>query len=147
MNTASTRSDVPLSGTEYTLTFGEYTADIAGVGASLRTLRYRGRDLVVPFDADEVRPAFRGAVLAPWPNRVVDGRYTFHGTEYELALTEPRRGHALHGLAAWQEWSLVAAGEAFVELGFRVEAQSGYPFRIDLVARYVERLLGEGARA
>ena len=136
MNSASTRSDIPLSGTEYALTFGDYTANIAGVGASLRTLRHRGRDLVVPFEADEVRPAFRGAVLAPWPNRVVDGRYTFRGTEYELALTEPRRGHALHGLAAWQEWSLVAAGDAFVELAFRVEAQAGYPFRIDLVARY-----------
>lgn len=136
MNSASTTSAVPLSGTVYTLTSGDYTADIACVGATLRTLRHRGRDLVVPFDADEVRPAFRGAILAPWPNRVVDGRYTFRGTEYELAITEPRRGHALHGLAAWQHWSHVASGESFVELAFQVEAQSGYPFRIDLAVRY-----------
>jgi aldose 1-epimerase len=136
MNTASTLSDVPLAGAAYTLTSGDYSADIAGVGASLRTLRHRGRDLIVPFDADEVRPAFRGAVLAPWPNRVVDGRYTFRGTEYELALTEPRRGHALHGLAAWQEWSLVDEGDDFVELTFQVEAQSGYPFRVLVSARY-----------
>jgi aldose 1-epimerase len=136
MNSASTSSAVPLSGAVYTLASGDYTADIAGVGATLRTLRHRGRDLVVPFDADEVRPAFRGALLAPWPNRVVDGRYTFRGTDYELAITEPRRGHALHGLAAWQHWSHVASGDTFVELAFQVEAQSGYPFRIDLVARY-----------
>lgn len=136
MNTASTLSDVPLAGAAYTLTSGDYSADIAGVGASLRALRHRGRDLVVPFDADEVRPAFRGAVLAPWPNRVVDGRYTFRGTEYELALTEPRRGHALHGLAAWQEWLLVDSGDDFVELAFQIEAQSGYPFRVLVAARY-----------
>jgi aldose 1-epimerase len=136
MNSASTSTAAPLSGAGYTLTSGDYTADIAGVGATLRTLRHRGRDLVVPFEADEVRPAFRGALLAPWPNRVVDGRYSFRGTEYELALTEPRRHHALHGLAAWQQWSHVESGDAFVELAFRVEAQTGYPFRIDLVVRY-----------
>jgi aldose 1-epimerase len=136
MNSASTTSAVPLSGTVYTLASGDYTADIAGVGATLRTLRHRGRDLIVPFDADEIRPAFRGALLAPWPNRVVDGRYTFRGTEYELAITEPRRGHALHGLAAWQHWSHVASGDSFVELAFQVEAQSGYPFRLDLIVRY-----------
>ncbi|WP_374947509.1 aldose 1-epimerase family protein [Agreia sp.] len=136
MNSDSTPNGVPLSGVVYTLSAGDYTADIAGVGASLRTLRHRGRDLVVPFEADEVRPAFRGAVLAPWPNRVVDGRYAFRGTDYELAITEPRRGHALHGLAAWHEWSHVASAEDFVELSFRVQAQVGYPFRIDLRVRY-----------
>jgi aldose 1-epimerase len=136
MNTASTDAGGPLSGAAYSLAHGDYTAEIAGVGATLRVLRHLGRDLIVPFGADEVRPAFRGAILAPWPNRVVDGRYSFEGTDYELALTEPRRHHALHGLAAWQEWSLVSSGIDFVELGHRIEAQSGYPFRIDLVVRY-----------
>ena len=69
----------PLSGTHFGLSAGDYHATIASVGASLRTLEFHGRDLVVPFDADEVRPAFRGATLAPWPNRVVDGRYAFAG--------------------------------------------------------------------
>jgi aldose 1-epimerase len=136
MNSATNDADGLLSGAAYSLAHGDYTAEIAGVGATLRVLRHRGRDLIVPFDADEVRPAFRGAILAPWPNRVVDGRYEFHGTEYELALTEPRRGHALHGLAAWQEWSLVSSAGSHVELAFRVEAQFGYPFRIDLLVRY-----------
>ena len=63
--------------------------------------------IVVPFGADEVRPGFRGALLAPWPNRVVDGRYAFEGREFELPLTEPRRGHALHGLAAWLDFAPV----------------------------------------
>jgi aldose 1-epimerase len=136
MNNASTDAGGPLSGAAYSLAHGDYTAEIAGVGATLRVLRHLGRDLIVPFEADEVRPAFRGAILAPWPNRVVDGRYSFEGTDYELALTEPRRHHALHGLAAWQEWSVRSSGLDFVELEHRIEAQSGYPFRIDLVVRY-----------
>ena len=70
---------VPVSGEQHVLRAGEYDAIVASVGASLRSLTYRGRDLVVPFDADELRPGFRGATLAPWPNRIVDGRYTFGG--------------------------------------------------------------------
>ncbi|HWS52387.1 MAG TPA: galactose mutarotase, partial [Microbacterium sp.] len=81
-----------------------YEAVIASVGASLRSLTFDGRDLVVPFDADEVRPNYRGTTLAPWPNRVVDGRYRFGGVEHRLPLTEPERGHALHGLLAWADY-------------------------------------------
>jgi len=78
----------PVSGIQHSLRAGEYEAIIASVGASLRSLTHGGRDLVVAFDADELRPGFRGATLAPWPNRVVDGTYTFGGVDYSLALTE-----------------------------------------------------------
>lgn len=126
-----------LSGTQFELAFGDYTASIASVGATLRTLRHRGRNLVVPFEANEVRPAYRGATLAPWPNRVVDGRYTFRGTEYELPLTEPRRGHALHGLAAWLDFvDLDHAGDR-VLLATTIEAQEGYPFQLQVRVEYL----------
>lgn len=85
----------PLSGTAYELQHGRYGASIAGVGATLRRLTHTGRDLVLPFDADEVRPAFRGATLAPWPNRVVDGRYVFDSRLQQLALTERERAVVL----------------------------------------------------
>ena len=83
----------PLSGTHYGLTAGDYTATIASVGASLRTLQHHGRDLVVPFEADEIRPAYRGATLAPWPNRV--DRRALHVRRRRRAApphrTEPRQ--------------------------------------------------------
>lgn len=126
----------PLSGTRIDLEYGAYTASIASVGASLRFLRFDGRDLVVPFDAEEVRPAFRGAMLAPWPNRVVDGRYTFGGEEHQLALTEPARGHALHGLAAWLDWQLVASSPAAASFRVVIEAQDGYPYRVQVTATF-----------
>src|SRR5687767_10180858 len=97
----------PRSGRQFTIFSDGYEATIASVGASLRALTFQGRDLVVPFDADAVRPAYRGATLAPWPNRVVDGTYSFGGVDHQLALTEPARGHALHGLLAWTDWSVV----------------------------------------
>jgi len=122
----------PISGTHFGLSAGDYHATIASVGASLRTLEFDGRPLIVPFDADEVRPAFRGATLAPWPNRVVDGRYTFDGEEQQLALTEPKRGHALHGLAAWLDFEPVDRAADSVTFAATIQAQAGYPHRVEV---------------
>lgn len=120
----------PASGVQHTLLAGDYEAKIASVGATLRSLTYQGRDLVVPFDADEVRPAYRGATLAPWPNRIVDGRYAFRGHSYQVALTEPGRGHALHGLAGWLHFEAVEVAESWVTLRATIQPQDGYPWRI-----------------
>ncbi|MGN6743124.1 MAG: aldose 1-epimerase family protein [Amnibacterium sp.] len=120
----------PLSGTRVRLESGGYVAEIASVGASLRSLTADGRDLVVPYAADQVRPLFRGAVLVPWPNRVVDGRYTFDGVPQQLAITEPDRGHALHGLVAWTDFAVTESGGTRAVLETEVPAQAGYPHRL-----------------
>jgi aldose 1-epimerase len=132
----------PTSGTQHVLRAGDAEAVIAGVGASLRSFTQDGRDLVVPYRADEVRPGYRGATLAPWPNRVVDGRYRFAGEELILALTEPERGHALHGLLAWTEYGVVDKGPSHVSLSATVEPQTGYPWRVLVEATY--ELTAEG---
>lgn len=125
-----------MSGAQYQLQFKDYSAVVTGVGGGLRSLAYAGRDLVRTFAADSVRPAFRGAVLAPWPNRVVDGQYYFDGQPHSLASTEPDRGHALHGLAAWAVWEPVAVEPDRVSLTHTISAQPGYPFRIELTVTY-----------
>lgn len=127
---------VPISGRQTTLRCGPYSAEIASVGASLRFLRHNGRDLILPFSEDQVRPAYRGAVLAPWPNRVIGGRYEFEGVEYQLGINEPSRGHALHGLLAWQDWFPVESDESSAILSAVVQARNGYPFRLDVQASY-----------
>lgn len=129
-------NDAPLSGSQLTISAAGYTAEIATVGATLRSLQHRGRDLVVPFAADEVRPVFRGAVLAPWPNRVVDGRYTFDGQEHELALSEPARGHALHGLVGWTDFAVALHEPDRVVLMTTIAPQAGYPFRVVVHVEY-----------
>lgn len=140
----------PASGEQYELSHGSMRAVIASVGASLRVLQADGRDLIVPFAADEVRPAFRGATVAPWPNRVVDGRYRFGGKMHQLPLTEVDRHHALHGFTPWLKFDRVAtdepgadgaervpgAGASVLVLCATVEPQSGYPWRINVESRF-----------
>lgn len=120
----------PASGTQHALRAGDYEAVVASVGATLRSLTYRGRDLVVPFEADEVRPSHRGATLAPWPNRVVDGTYSFGGRDFQLPLTEVARSHALHGLATWLDFEAVDKGPDHVTLAAVIQPQTFYPWRL-----------------
>ncbi|WP_240641010.1 aldose 1-epimerase family protein [Nocardioides ferulae] len=128
------------TGEQVELAYGELSATLTEVGASLRRLQHRGHDLVRGFGADEIAPAFSGAVLAPWPNRVRDGRYRFAGREHQLALSEPERHTALHGLVLWEAWSLLDRSTCSVTWGHRLFPRPGYPFRLDLEATYT---LGE----
>ncbi|WP_435747671.1 aldose 1-epimerase family protein [Microbacterium sp. PMB16] len=127
----------PRSGRQLRLVAHGYEAVIASVGASLRSLTFDGRDLVVPFDADEVRPGYRGATLAPWPNRIVDGRYGFGGALHQLPLTEPARGQALHGLLAWAEFADRLVLDDRAVLAAVIEPQFGYPFRVEVEVEYL----------
>ncbi|UOQ58948.1 aldose 1-epimerase family protein [Leucobacter allii] len=104
----------PASGRQFPLVHGAQRAVVASIGASLRSYRIGERDLIVPFAAEEPAPVFRGLTVAPWPNRVVDGRYRFRGAAYRLPVTEPARGHALHGFTRGLDFAPVGhdGGEA-----------------------------------
>ena len=81
-------------------------------------------------------PGCRGQLLMPWPNRIRDGRYTWDGTEQQLPLTEPSRANASHGLVRWVAWTVASRSESSVELTYRLMAQSGYPWTLDLSVTY-----------
>ena len=126
-----------LGGDEYVLRHGDYTAVVTEIGGGLRAFRHEDRDLVRSYAKEEVRPRYRGALLAPWPNRVVDGRYSFDHEPFQLDINEPERGHALHGLVSWARFDLLDSDSSSVVLGHPLVPRSGYPFCLRLVVRYV----------
>ena len=117
---------------ERLLRHGDYEVVLTPVAAGIRTLRHRDTDLVVPYESGEVRPRYRGAVIAPWPNRIVDGRYRFDGTEHQLPLTEPERRHALHGLVSWTRFDTAREDPRCVTWAHELVAQTGYPWSLRL---------------
>jgi aldose 1-epimerase len=127
---------VSYGGAEYVLKDGGYTAVITQVGAGIRLLRDEGRDLVLPYPVGDVRPRFRGGLVAPWPNRIADGRYTFDGREHQLSINEPERQTALHGLISWVRFAVVRQDTATVTLTHQLVPSPGYPFPIDLTVTY-----------
>src|SRR4051812_49890917 len=80
--------------------------------------------------------AGRGQLLMPWPNRIRDGRYSFSGRDHQLPLSEPAAGNASHGLVRWAAWTLEELSSASVSLTYRLMAQSGYPWTVDLHVLY-----------
>lgn len=124
------------TGRQVRIEAGDYAATSTEVGGGLRDLTYRGRSLVSGFGEDEIRAAYRGSVLAPWPNRVVDGRYAIDGVEFLLPHTEPERGHALHGLVCWDRWQGGEVGADRCSWRLQSVPQPWYPWALTLAVTY-----------
>ncbi len=126
----------PLTGQQYQIEAGGYRATVTELGAGLRELLFRGQPLIAGYAADELPPASAGALLAPWPNRIDGGRYVFGSTEFQLALTEPARLNAIHGLTRWTAWTPVTHGADAVVLRSPAHGYQGYPFCVEIDAEY-----------
>ncbi|RYB90418.1 aldose epimerase [Nocardioides oleivorans] len=124
------------SGEQYEIAAAGYTAVVTESGAALRALARDGRDLVHGFAEDAMSGGGRGQLLMPWPNRIRDGRYSFGGRDLQLGLTDPGHGNASHGLARWAAWTLEEQTSTSVSLVYRVMAQTGYPWTLDLHVLY-----------
>lgn len=123
------------TGKQHHLSADGYDAVVTQSGV-LRVLRHDGRDLVDGFAEDAMPSGGRGQLLVPWPNRIRDGRYEFAGSTQQLALTEPKRANASHGLVRWVSWTVVREEPALLELAYLLPAQTGYPWTLDLRTTY-----------
>jgi aldose 1-epimerase len=127
---------IPLTGAQYTIEAGAYRATITELGAGLRELEHDGKPLIVCYDADELPPHGAGQLLAPWPNRVDDGSYSFGGATYQLALSEQARSNAIHGLTRWYSWARAAHEPSEATLRCILLGQQGYPFTVQIDTTY-----------
>jgi aldose 1-epimerase len=122
----------PLSGTQWTIAADGHEAVVVEVGGGLRSYRVNGVDYVSGYADDELAAGCAGQILAPWPNRIRDGQYSFQGTQHQLFLTEPTRANALHGLVNYSRWHAVEQSADSVTLEYLMPAQPGYPWPLRL---------------
>ena len=132
--------------TTYPIAFGDYRADIAATGAGLRLLESvkdgQSWPLTETWAPGEKPPLSCGLILTPWPNRVLDGTFTFGGVEHELEITEAARNNASHGLVRRRDWDLVRHEESLVELSIDVADEPGWGFPMHFTVTY--ELTGDG---
>ncbi len=128
------------TGTQYELNFdtptGTARAVVTEVAAGLRVYTVNGIDLIETFDAAVQPPMASGIVLVPWPNRIRDGQWTQGGVTRQLALTEPGKHNASHGLLRFAPYREVSRTTAAVTLAVTVFPQSGYPFHLETEVTY-----------
>lgn len=123
-----------------TIGSGPYRAELSTVGAIVESLTVGGRDLLLRNPPTGPMLFSRGAVIAPWPNRIRDGKYTWGGQEIQAPINEVERGNALHGLICFQDFTVSSLEADRVVLGAVLYPSPAYPFRLQL---YVEHALAE----
>jgi aldose 1-epimerase len=126
----------PPSGEQFELESGEWRLTVVEVGGGLRALRRGDWQMLDGYPVDRMCNGGRGQPLMPWPNRIDGGRYTFDGKPYQLALTEPLRGNAIHGLTRWAHWRAIERNATSIVLEHALDPQPGYPFSLTLRLRY-----------
>jgi aldose 1-epimerase len=126
----------PPSGEQFELQSGAWRLTVVEVGGGLRALCRGDTHVLDGYPVDRMCNGGRGQPLIPWPNRVDGGRYTFDGRAYQLALTEPLHGNAIHGLTRWGHWRPVERSAARIVLEHALDPQPGYPFSLSLRLHY-----------
>lgn len=121
---------------EVLLRRGRVAAVVDPSTAALCRVEDSGRPLMAARQPGVAYDDYRGAVCAPWPNRLGGGRYEFAGRWHQLPLNDTAHGAALHGLTEYGWWRIVHRDEFSVELTQDVRTEPGYPFDVEVTARY-----------
>ncbi len=140
--TSATLTRLPPSGAQHEIGHGRQRAVVTEVGATLRSYGIDGTSVIDGFGERDICPSGRGQVLAPWPNRLADGKYSIDGRNAQAPIDEPERNCAIHGLVRWLPWKLLSRAQNVVALGCTLNPQPGYPWRLSLSVEY--RLGREG---
>jgi aldose 1-epimerase len=126
----------PPSGTQYEIASGAQRATVVEVGAGLREYSVDDLPVLDGFTIHERAEGGRGQPLLPWPNRIADGMYDFDGQSFQLPIDEVPLRNAIHGLARWQNWSVLEQAPGRVRLGLTLHPRPGYPFLLALEIDY-----------
>jgi galactose mutarotase-like enzyme len=124
------------TGQQWRIGHGSQEVVVCEVGATLRSYTVADAPVLDGFAADEWSHSGRGQVLAPWPNRLADGRFEFNGVRAQAALDEPERHNAIHGLVRWLPWTLQTRHQNQVSLRLQLHPSPGYPFSLLLELDY-----------
>lgn len=127
------------SGEQFEIVDGGQHVTLVEVGGGVRSYSSDGRAVLDGYRADEMCSGARGAPLIPWPNRIVDGRFRFGGTDHQLSLTEPAHHNAIHGLLRWRNWAPREQQPDRIVLGAVLHPKPGYPFSLDVTIEYAVR--------
>jgi aldose 1-epimerase len=119
--------------TNYSIASGRYRAEISETGAALAELVFSGADIIEKRTHERY---FSGEVLAPWPNRIANGKYSYGGHDYRLDINEANRNNALHGLVFNKQWQIISNQSDEITLTITIDQQEKYPGTLELRMHY-----------
>ncbi|WP_334171445.1 aldose 1-epimerase family protein [Sinomonas sp.] len=118
------------TGRQYRLARKGSAAVVTELAAGLRSFEMAGTQLTETYADHQIPPGAVGITLAPWANRIEDGRWILDGAVQQLDITEPSKNNASHGLLRNTGYELLEHREDSVVLEGTVFPQHGYPFLV-----------------
>jgi aldose 1-epimerase len=101
----------------------------------LLELNLDGMQLISAKNVIDTLTIFMGTVLAPWPNRLRDGRYELAGEQFEFAELDDQN-NLNHGLSSKVDFKVLKHQGNQLVLGHRFGSDMGYPFDVELEVTY-----------
>lgn len=118
------------------------SANITTRGASLLELVLNGVQVVAQTRFSNPADVVYGTILAPWPNRLADGKFSFDGKGFSFPMDQD--GNANHGLVMERRFEVRSHHDHEITVGYRFGEDPNYPFEVDLEICYrleVDRLV------
>lgn len=112
---------------------GDSRALISIEGQALIGLRLDGVEIMP--DSKSAQAFFAGAVLAPWPNRIRGGKYSFDSRDFQLEGNDGL-GNALHGLIFDKAASVTQQNQHSVSLKTTLPPSPQYPGHLEIQTAY-----------
>lgn len=112
-----------------------WRAEITATGAALVSLWQGDTELVASPNGQPLY-AFAGAVMAPWPNRLEDGRYKFNDVEFLAPINDFQGNNANHGLVFGKDFEIIELAADRLRLRTELFDPSAYQFNVELQVTY-----------
>ena len=122
---------------------GSWRAEVSSTGAALVSL-WQGDVEIVTSPYGQPLYAFAGAVMAPWPNRLEDGRFTFNEVVLSAPINDVHGNNANHGLVFGKQFEIVRQEADSLTLRTSLFDATAYPFNVELQVSY--ELSSEGLK-
>ena len=124
----------------YTVEAGELAVSVMTLGATVVSLRYRGRECLPRYDSPEAYPAggaYLGAMIGRYGNRIGGARFSLNGKEYRLPANEGE--NQLHGgpdAFNSRVWEAEALDDAVRFTLFSPDGDNGFPGNLRAAVTY-----------
>ncbi len=115
---------------------GFWRAEVNLVASALVSLWFEDIEIVTsPYH--EPGRAAAGVIMAPWPNRLEDGRWQMGAREFAAPINDAEGHNANHGLVLGKAFDVLERSESSLRLETNLFDAAAYPFDVTLTVNFI----------
>lgn len=136
-----THKELLISNSKNRCGFGILTSYGAALNKLIFTTQSGFKNLMLAYEKQEdFDSQYRNVALAPFANRIKDGKYQFEGENFQLPINRPSENNALHGFLYKKSFQVTemkrGMNDCEIELLFKADEEVGFPFKYNQTINY-----------